>query len=105
MNLTYVLCTLAQNVLTLFLLVLISMLVRPPHRPWDGLIQAINRNQLCVFLAVRYLHNPRLRRRAFSHSGLYGQQSYSRDQPVHAGQPDGGSGELLHEDALRQRFR
>jgi hypothetical protein len=56
MNLTYVLSTLAQNLLTLCLVVLVSMLVPPPQRPWDGLIQAINRNQLCVFLAVLAHH-------------------------------------------------
>jgi hypothetical protein len=58
MNLTYVLSTLAQNLLTLCLLILVSLAVRPPQKPWDGLIQAINRNQLCVFLAVgrSYLH-------------------------------------------------
>jgi hypothetical protein len=79
MNLTYVLSTLAQNLLTLCLVVLVSMLVPPPQRPWDGLIQAINRNQLCVFLAVLALHS-----HAHAHAHAH---THIPDLHVHCDQP------------------
>jgi len=52
-NSTYILSTLSQNMMTLCLLLLVNLIVRQPARPWDGLIQAINRNQLFIFLLVR----------------------------------------------------
>lgn len=54
-NLAYVLSILAQNIFTLWLLVSLSLLVRPASRPWDGLMQAINRNQLFIFLVANLL--------------------------------------------------
>jgi len=107
MNLTYVLSTLAQNLLTLCLVVLVSMLVPPPQRPWDGLIQAINRNQLCVFLAVLAHHahahahtHTHMHMRTRTYRILMTLQSTTCDP----GQFDGGPGQLLDEDALRQRL-
>jgi len=54
-NSTYILSTLSQNMMTLCLLLLVNLIVRQPARPWDGLIQAINRNQLFIFLLANLL--------------------------------------------------